>query len=525
MAFRTRAIAVLGIAAIVVAGGLLAGLRGGGASTTPPAAPSAVRATLDPVTSLTGDATQVSELQSRLALHPANARLQGDLGIAYLQRARETNDPSYYTKAHTLLNRSLTRDPGGLDATVGEGSLALSYHDFPRGAATGQARPRALTRILAPGARHDRRRLGGARALQAGLRCIRAARPAAPGLVAYARLSYSRELQGDVAGATGSCAARSTPARARPRTRSGRACSWRRCCSSRATPTPPPRSTTTRSRCCPTTRAPRPASAPSPSLAATCRWRRGGTSARPRTCRCPTSWRSSATCGRRAATTRAPRRPTRSWASRTPSSSAAGGNADLETGAVRRLAPGRSRARPAVALARKALAFRPSVYGHDALGWALYRGRQLPRGAAGGEAREPPRHASTRCSRATSARSRPAPASATWRARRCTKALARTPHFHPLDGPAARRTAGEARSEAAPRRPDRRASRWRRSRLRSRWRTRSATSRSTSTRGSISRRCRVGALRARHGRDPDVAEAADRRRQRRRAHLRRRGRA
>ena len=89
-----------------------------------------MRATLDPVTSLTGDATQVSELQSRLALHPANARLQGDLGIAYLQRARETNDPSYYTKAHTLLNRSLERDPGGIDATIGEGSLALSYHDF-----------------------------------------------------------------------------------------------------------------------------------------------------------------------------------------------------------------------------------------------------------------------------------------------------------------------------------------------------------------------------------------------------------
>ena len=147
MAVRTRAIAaraglVLGIAAIVVAGGLLAGLRGGGASTTPPAAPSAVRATLDPVTSLTGDATQVSELQSRLALHPANARLQGDLGIAYLQRARETNDPSYYTKAHTLLNRSLKRDPGGLDATIGEGSLALSYHDFREALRLGQARAR-----------------------------------------------------------------------------------------------------------------------------------------------------------------------------------------------------------------------------------------------------------------------------------------------------------------------------------------------------------------------------------------------
>ena len=107
-AIAARAGLVLGIAAIVVAGGLLAGLRGGERSSTTQAAPSAVRATLDPVTSLTGDATQVSELQSRLQLHPANARLEGDLGIAYLQRARETNDPSYYTKAHDAA-RSLAR--------------------------------------------------------------------------------------------------------------------------------------------------------------------------------------------------------------------------------------------------------------------------------------------------------------------------------------------------------------------------------------------------------------------------------
>src|SRR3954468_11725341 len=107
-AIAVRAGLVLGIAAIVVAGGLLAGLRGGGDdSSATQAAPSAVRATLDPVSSLTGDATQVSELQSRLQLHPADARLEGDLGIAYLQRARETNDPSYYTKASTLLDRSL----------------------------------------------------------------------------------------------------------------------------------------------------------------------------------------------------------------------------------------------------------------------------------------------------------------------------------------------------------------------------------------------------------------------------------
>src|SRR4051794_4135043 len=204
MAARTRLIArvgvVLGVAAIVVAAGLLAGLRGGGAS-TPQAAPSAVRATLDPVTSLTGDATRVSELQGRLALHPANARLQGDLGIAYLQRARETNDPSYYTKAHTLLNRSLERDPRGIDATIGEGSLALSYHDFREALRLGKRAlvlshgfsPPALAMIGDASVELGRYEQGFAAFAQLGkLR---------PGLVAYARLSYSRELQGDAAGA------------------------------------------------------------------------------------------------------------------------------------------------------------------------------------------------------------------------------------------------------------------------------------------------------------------------------------
>ena len=50
----------------------------------------------------------------------------------------------------------------------------------------------------------------------------------------------------------------------------------------------------------------------------------------------------------------------------------AGGNADLETALFEASHPGaRSRA-SVVALARKALAFRPSIYGHDSLAWALY---------------------------------------------------------------------------------------------------------------------------------------------------------
>ena len=192
---------MLGIAALVVAGGLFAGLRGGGA-TTPQAVPSAVRATLDPVTSLTGDATQLSELQSRLRLHPADARLEGDLGIAYLQRARETNDPSFYSKAQTLLDRSLKRDPRGLDATIGAGSLALSYHDFRAALRLGQ---RALT--LSHGFSPAALGMIGDASVELGrypqgFAAFERLGELRPGLVAYARASYAHELAGDVPGAT-----------------------------------------------------------------------------------------------------------------------------------------------------------------------------------------------------------------------------------------------------------------------------------------------------------------------------------
>jgi len=52
------------------------------------------------------------------------------LGLAYQQRARETGDPTYYTKSDEALHRALTIAPRDLLATSGLGSLALSRHRF-----------------------------------------------------------------------------------------------------------------------------------------------------------------------------------------------------------------------------------------------------------------------------------------------------------------------------------------------------------------------------------------------------------
>lgn len=440
---RSRSIAaraglVLGIAALVVTGGLLAGLRGGEGSPTTQAAPSAVRATLDPVTSLTGDAAQVSELQSRLKLHPANAQLQGSLGIAYLQRARETNDPSYYSKAQTLLGRSLKRDPAGLDATIGAGSLALSYHDFRDALRLGQRAltlshgfsPAALGMIGDASVELGRYRQGfDAFARLGELR---------PGLVAYARLSYSRELVGDVEGATrlmreavdaGSGAPENTQ--------------WTRV-----------------------------------QLAALL-LKSGHVEAAAREYRhalalLPGYARAEAGLGA-VAVARGNLAAAEKWYDRAAShlplpdivaqlgdvraarGDAAGakeayalvrleqalfvrsgGNADLETALFEASHPGaRSRA-SVVALARKALAFRPSIYGHDSLAWALYSAgkcrQALPQAMLANRLGTIDPELSWHLGAIAACAGKPGIARAA-----LAKALERTPHFHPLDAPAAQR--------------------------------------------------------------------------------------
>ncbi len=52
------------------------------------------------------------------------------LGLAYLQRVRETGDPTYYPKAQGILDEALQQAPHDLIATAGLGQLALSRHQF-----------------------------------------------------------------------------------------------------------------------------------------------------------------------------------------------------------------------------------------------------------------------------------------------------------------------------------------------------------------------------------------------------------
>jgi tetratricopeptide (TPR) repeat protein len=123
------------------------------------------------------------------------------LGNTYLARARETGDPAFYTRADRAFSVALRRDPASIDGLVGAGTLAGTRHDFAeqlrlgteaRGVAPDLARP--LTVIADAQVELGR--------YPAAARTIQRLVDLKPSLPAYARVSYYRELHGDVDGAT-----------------------------------------------------------------------------------------------------------------------------------------------------------------------------------------------------------------------------------------------------------------------------------------------------------------------------------
>ena len=72
----------------------------------------------------------VAQAQAEVRANPYDATALDKLGLAYQQSARETGDPTYYTKSGEALRRALQLAPHDLIATSGLGSLALSRHRF-----------------------------------------------------------------------------------------------------------------------------------------------------------------------------------------------------------------------------------------------------------------------------------------------------------------------------------------------------------------------------------------------------------
>ena len=117
-----------------------------------------------------------------------------------LQRARETADPARYARAEALFRRVLTRDGRDIDATIGLGTLALARHDFRAALRFGLAAHRLAPQLARPYAVLVDAQIELGR-YEPARRSLQKMIDMRPNLASYARVSYYRELHGDLDGA------------------------------------------------------------------------------------------------------------------------------------------------------------------------------------------------------------------------------------------------------------------------------------------------------------------------------------
>src|SRR5262245_18441913 len=73
----------------------------------------------------------ISALQEHLQAQPKDARSWATLGLAYVEQARFSSDPSFYPKSAGALDRYLALEPRDNDsALLGLSALAAGRHDF-----------------------------------------------------------------------------------------------------------------------------------------------------------------------------------------------------------------------------------------------------------------------------------------------------------------------------------------------------------------------------------------------------------
>ena len=170
-------------------------LLGGALRDSSTASPAPLR-----TTATTSTADEVAPAQAAVRMNPDDVAGLDKLGLAYQQSARETGDPTYYTKSGEALRRALRLAPRDLIATSGLGSLALSRHRFREALALGRrAHAISPTTVRNYGVIGDALvELGRYRE---GFRAFDAMASMKPDVSSYARIGHARYLLGDVPGA------------------------------------------------------------------------------------------------------------------------------------------------------------------------------------------------------------------------------------------------------------------------------------------------------------------------------------
>lgn len=142
----------------------------------------------------------IEEAQATLRDDPTDPNAQLDLAQAFLQKGRETADPTLYTSAEILLEKVAVNAPDDPRVLNAKGSLALTRHLFTDALALGdQSLEVAPGNETAYGVRVDALNELGRydEAVEATQEMV----DVRPSLASLSRVSYARELQGDLDGA------------------------------------------------------------------------------------------------------------------------------------------------------------------------------------------------------------------------------------------------------------------------------------------------------------------------------------
>ena len=201
---RNRKHLIAGSAAAVA---LLAGALFGGvlaespsAGSTAVALPQAISESALSGIAAGGTQATVASLETALASSPKDPETLASLGLAYQLRWGETGDASYLPRSSAALMAALAARPDDPAATLGVGNLALIQHQFERALVVGRK-----AQQLAPYAARPYGVIGDAQVelgrYTAAFKSFERMVSLKPNLASYARIAYARELTGDTAGA------------------------------------------------------------------------------------------------------------------------------------------------------------------------------------------------------------------------------------------------------------------------------------------------------------------------------------
>ncbi|MDQ3553055.1 MAG: tetratricopeptide repeat protein [Chloroflexota bacterium] len=143
---------------------------------------------------------EIAQQYETVRQYPDTVDAYALLGFAYLQNVREKGDPADYGRAEAALDEALRRDADNVNALIGKGSLAAAQHEFHEALelgnrAVGLAPHTARTHGVVVDALTELGRYDEALVATQTMVDLR------PDLASYSRVSYQRELHGQVDGA------------------------------------------------------------------------------------------------------------------------------------------------------------------------------------------------------------------------------------------------------------------------------------------------------------------------------------